>query len=130
GTSLSGGFTVADDATLVIGAGSQAIVADLDTSGSTTTGIDYLHILQGFSGALGSESVGPAIIEFDSTYTSKPNLLIQNGDIRIAPVLTVTRADITGGRVIISGSGTITTLNVSGGEVIIQTGVTVTNLNM
>lgn len=118
----------ANDATLVIGAGTANITADLDRTGSTTTGIDYLHITEGFAGTVGSSTAGSASIEFDATYTDAPNFVLR-GPATVfltSGATTITKAEVTRGRLVLTG-GTITTLVVSGGEVIVQSGCTVTN---
>ncbi len=119
----------ADDATLVVGAGSANITADLDRKANTTTGIDYLHITEGFSGTIGSASAGSADIEFDATYTTAANFVLRGPAFVFltAGSTTITKAEISNGNSVLTG-GTITTLIVSGGQVVIQSGCTVTNI--
>lgn len=132
GVSLTGNWSgsgFADDATLVIGKGSANITANLDTTGSTTGGIDYMHITEGFAGTIGSASAGAASIEFDATYTTAANFVLRGpaAVFLTAGSTTCTKAEVTAGRLVLTG-GTFTTLVVSGGEVIIQSAATVTTL--
>jgi hypothetical protein len=104
------GFT--DDAELSIVTGNQTISGGLDTTGSTTGGIDYLHIRRGFTGNLGSASAS-ASVEFDATYTTNDNFIYGAG----------------GGRCYLTaGATTITSLVVNGAGTLYLTGGTVTSL--
>lgn len=121
---------VDDDATLVIGNGSQAVTAGLNRAGDTSTGVDYLHITAGFTGRIGSVSAGSAIIEMDATYTTNPNLLITGG-VEVwysCAATTCTAAVIDMPGVVYLTGGTYTTLRVRRGSVIVQAAATVTNL--
>lgn len=122
---------IADDATLIIGTGSSTIDTALDQSATTTAGIDYLHILRGFTGHLGSPS-DPAILEFQTAHTADINFVYKAGggsaSLDVAAITCTSVECDANGTLNLVGSGTITNLYVRSGTVIISGGVTVTNI--
>ena len=108
----------ANDAELAIVDGRQSITAGLDQTGSTTTGIDYLHVRNGFSGRVGS-AASPASVEFDATYTTKENFIYGAGAgscYLTSGAFTITQALINGGGTCYFTGGTITTLIATSGR--------------
>jgi hypothetical protein len=94
---------------------SYAIHENLDRSGDTITGIDYLHIRGGMP------QFGPANgrlkAEFDSTYTSKPNFIwrARGGVLYLdTGTSTCTRADLIGGGACFLTGGVFTNAVVAG----------------
>lgn len=90
----------ADAAELAI-VDSQVVHTDLDTTGDTTNGINYLHIRRG------TPELGPANgslkIEFDATYTTLPNFVYDtDGGVCYLEIVTNACPEIA-----VSGSGTL-----------------------
>lgn len=120
---------IVDTATLLLAAGAQDIVSDLNTASATTNGIYYLRNSGGFRGRLGTPEAGSAVIEFDATYTTGANLLWGGGVLYLdLGGTTITRADITGGTVVLS-NGTVTTMNVGNGTITLMSNLAATTIN-
>lgn len=119
---------VAADATLVIPRGSQTIPG-VDLSTASGAGVDYWHIMQGYTGTIGGGGTS-VTIKFDSTYTTKPNLLWEgSGFLYISSGTTAcTNAVLNGSGTVALTGGTWTNVYANSGTLIIGAGATVTNL--
>ncbi len=117
----------ADDATLIVESGQQTISAGLDNSG-LTNGISYLHVRSGFTGEIGSAS-SPLLTKFRSTYTTKPNLILEGGTMYLTMSNTCNQILVLGGRLILV-SGTVTLLEVRSGYLVRGGTVTATTADV
>lgn len=127
----SGGF--ADNAQLTI-LDNEEILTDLDRRADTTTGIDWLWI-RGGRPQIGGDAEGDLMVEFDATFTSKPNFvwMTDGGHIRLQATNTVKESILSsqnGAAYLVSG--TFEDLKISGsgvvyifGAVVITGGITV-----
>lgn len=116
-----------DDATGIIEKGQQTITTNLDFSG-LTDGISYLHVRSGFTGQIGSPST-PLKMKWHSTYSAKPNVILEGGTLYLTESNTAAWILVLGGRLILV-SGTTTLLEVRNGYVVRGGSPTVTTLDL
>lgn len=124
----SDGIGIADDAQCVIRDGSQNITTNLNTNTLTTTGVDFFHIMEQFTGSIGTGGTSLQM-DFDATYTAKPNFLHRGaGAVYLDPETTLGTALLDGvGQLWLTG-GTTTNMQVVRGTFNASDQATVTNL--
>lgn len=126
GANWSDTIGFANDATLIIPRGSQTLTG-LDVRGSTTTGIDYLHVSRGFSGNIGGG--GTALqCDVDATYTTTPNIVFSgSGFMYFNPATTVAEVLVNGIGTFVQTGGTTTTFRCVSGSATVGESATATN---
>lgn len=123
------GAGITDDDGYIIGEGSQHIDTSLDASGATTTGIEYMHAVSGSSIRLGKAGA-PAILEFKTAFTDRPNFQWSGrGEFYLtAATTTCTRLLLDGPATGTLVGGTFTNIIVQNGKLTIESAVDFTNL--
>lgn len=117
----------ADNATLIVDAGSQIITTSLNAGSGLATGISYIHFRKGFTGQVGS--AGTSLETKFANYTTLPNVIVSSGSLWLTCTNTCNKVRVLGGTVTIL-SGTVTDLEIVSGTVNASASATITNLAM
>lgn len=117
----------ADNATLIVDAGSQIITTSLNAGSGLATGISYIHFRKGFTGQVGS--AGTSLGTKFANYTTLPNVIVSSGSLWLTCTNTCNKVRVLGGTVTIL-SGTVTDLEIVSGTVNASASATITNLAM
>lgn len=126
GASWSDTIGFANDATLIIPAGSQTLT-NLDVRSLTTTGIDYLHVSRGFTGNIGGGGTSLQC-DVDATYTTTPNIIHSgSGFFYFNPATTVAEVLVNGIGTFVQTGGTTTTFRCVTGSATVGDTCTATN---
>lgn len=117
----------ADDATLIVEKGTQAIVSSLTAGSGLTNGISYIHFRSGFTGVVGGPA-GALETKYHSTYSAKPNVILDGGTLYLTNTNTAAWILVLSGTLYLV-SGTTTLLEQRGGIVHRSTSAVVTTLD-
>lgn len=117
----------ADNATLIVDAGTQTVTTALNAGSALSTGISYIHFRKGFTGQVGS--AGTSLETKFANYTTLPNVLLSSGSVWLTCTNTCNKILVLGGNLTIL-SGTVSALEIVAGNVLVSASATVTALEM
>lgn len=117
----------ADDATLIIESGQQAITADLDSGAGLTNGISYLDIRRGYTGQIGGAGASMET-KFRSTYTANPQIVLDGATLYLTCTNTCNWILLLSGKLVLV-AGTAALVEQAGGELVVAAGATITTLD-
>lgn len=117
----------ADNATLIVDAGTQTVTTALNSGSGLATGISYIHGRKGFTGQIGSS--GTSLETKFANYTTLPNVLWSSGSLWLTCTNTCNKVLVMGGTVVLL-SGTVSALEIVAGTVLVSASATVSALEM